>query len=79
MSMYWNLKRLGCGSVSVMACDGRFYCDHSVVSDGYVDLGCWKRISKKDYDDLCSLAKRQDSFLTIEVKGKYRHSKSLML
>lgn len=79
MSMYWNLKRLGCGSVSVMSCDGRFYCDHSFGSIGFVDLGCWKRISKKEYEELCSLAKKQDSFLTIEVKGKYRHSKSLTL
>ena len=79
MSMYWNLKRLGCDSVSVMSCNGRYYCDHTVGSNGYVNHYSWVRISKKDFEELESLAKRKDSFLTVEVKGKYRHSKSLTL
>lgn len=77
--MYWNLKRLGCGSVSVMVSNGRYYCDHTVGSQGYINHGSWVRISKSDYESLESLAKRKDSFLTVEVKGKYRHSKTLTL
>lgn len=77
--MYYQLKRLGCESVSVMACDGRFYCDHSVGTLGYVSLNSWKRISHKDYCDLTDLAKGSHSYLTTEVKGKYRHSKVLEL
>jgi hypothetical protein len=77
--MYYNLKRFGVKTVSVMACEGRYYCDHAVGSEGYTDLGCWQRISYKDYVGLEDLSKGFHSFQTQEVKGKYRHMKVVEL
>lgn len=79
MSMYWNLKRHGVKSVSIMACNGRYYCDHSVGNEGYIDLGCWQRISHQDYIDLDNLSRGSHSYQTEEVKGKYRHMKVVEL
>lgn len=79
MIMYYNLKRHGVKSVSIMACNGRYYCDHSVGSAGYIDLGHWQRISHKDYIYLDDLSKGSHSYLTEQVKGKYRHIKVVEL